>query len=419
LLRATTGTQRVSPRRRIIPTLVAIAASAALIIGPGDPGPLGARSTYAMDARPASTALDATAVTATAVPASSTTTTTTTTTYSEASSRISYSGTWHYAYSSRYQGGRVKWSRQAGAKAVFAFSGAAVYWYGPTGPTRGKARVYVDGTYVKTVNTYSSSYVARKLLYSVSFANNHTGHLKIVVVGTAGHPIVAIDSFSVKRITSSPTATPTGWTLVQSDDFSGTAVDTTKWTIYSGAGNGGNGVRAASAITEGSGLLTITARMVNGTLVSGGMMDKLNQTYGRFEFRVRTDPDPSLVTSGVVLTWPQSGKWPVDGENDIYETTLDADRTPFKSFVHYGSTNQQYWYIHSGIDGTQWHTMAMEWEPSAIRIYRDGLLVWTVTDANAIPDVPHHLAIQLDAFKQLMTGTVRLLVDWIWIYQKA
>jgi endo-1,3-1,4-beta-glycanase ExoK len=219
--------------------------------------------------------------------------------------------------------------------------------------------------------------------------------------------------------TPTPTATPAGWTLVQSDDFSGTAVDTTKWSIYSGAGNGGNGVRAASAITEGSGLLTITAKMVNGTLVSGGMMDKLNQTYGRFEVRVRTDPDPSLVTSGVVLTWPQSGKWPVDGENDIYETTLDADRTPFKSFVHYGSTNQQYWYIHSGIDGTQWHTMAMEWEPSAIRIYRDGLLAWTVTDVNAIPDVPHHLALQLDAFKQLMTGTVRLQVDWIKIYKRS
>ena len=407
--------------------LAAIAASAALIIGPGDPGPPGARSTYAMDARPASTALGATAVAATAVTASSTIVTTST--YGEASSRISYSGTWSYAYSSRYQGGRIKWSRRAGAKAVFAFSGVAVYWYGPTGATRGQARVYLDGTYVKTVSMYSSSYVARKLLYSASFSSNHTGHLKIVVVGTAGHPIVAIDSFSVKRITPAPTPTPapaptptptaTGWTLVQSDDFNGTAVDTSKWTIYSGAGNGGNGLRAASALSVGSGLLTITARMVNGTLVSGGLSDKLNQTYGRFEFRVRTDPDPSLVTSGVVLTWPQSGNWPVDGENDIYETTLDADRTPFKSFVHYGSTNQQYWFIHSASDGTQWHTMAMEWEPSAIRIYRDGILAWTVTDTNAIPDVAHHLSIQLDAFKQLMTGTVRLQVDWIKIYKRA
>ena len=409
----------MSPSRRFVPSLAVIAASAVLILGPGDPAILGARSAYATNASPTSTSPGASAERTTSVADSTATTTatTTSTSYSETSSRISYSGTWSYAYSSRYLGGRIKWSRQAGAKAVFAFSGVAVYWYGPTGPTRGKARVYLDGTYVKTVNMYSSSYVARKLLYSVGFPSNHTGHLKIVVAGTAGHPVVAIDSFTVKRITSTSTATPAGWTLVQSDDFSGTAVDTTKWTIYSGAGNGGNGLRSASAISESGGLLTITARMVNGTLVSGGLMDKLNQTYGRFEVRVRTDPDPSLVTSGVVLTWPQSGNWPVDGENDIYETTLDADRTPFKSFVHYGSTNEQYWYIHSGSDGTQWHTMAMEWEPTAIRIYRDGILAWTVTDVNAIPDVPHHLALQLDAFKQVMSGTVRLQVDWIRIYK--
>jgi Glycosyl hydrolases family 16 len=413
----------VSPRRRVIPTLVAIAASAALLIGPRDAGALGARSAYATNASPTSTAPGASAVSATSVPDSSaltdTTSTITSTSYSETSSRIRYYGTWSFAYSSHYQGGRIKWSRQAGAKAVFAFSGVTVNWYGPTGSTRGKARVYLDGTYVKTVNMYSSSFVARKLLYSVSFPSNHTGHLKIVVAGTAGHPIVGIDSFTVKRIVSTSTAAPAGWTLVQSDDFNGTAVDTTKWSIYSGTGNAGYGLRAASALSVGSGLLTITAQMLNGSLVSGGITNRFSQAYGRFEFRVRTDPDPSLATSGVVLTWPQSGNWPVDGENDIYETTLDADRTPVRSFVHYGATNQQYWFMHTGLDGTQWHTMAMEWEPSAIRIYRDGVLDWTVTDASAIPDVAHHLSIQLDAFKQSMTGTVRLQVDWIRIYKRS
>ena len=37
--------------------------------------------------------------------------------------------------------------------------------------------------------------------------------------------------------------------------------------------------------------------------------------------------------------------------------------------------------------------MAMEWEPSVIRIYRDGILAWMVTDRTAIPDVAHHLSI--------------------------
>jgi hypothetical protein len=197
----------VSPRR-FIPTLAAIAACAVLIIGPGDPGLLGVRSAHATNASPTSTSSGTTAAGATSV--TGTTTIISSTTYGETSSRISYSGTWSYAYASGYQGGRVKWSRQAGAKAVFAFSGVAVAWYGPTGSTRGKARVYLDGTYVKTVSMYSTSRVARKLLYSVTFPSNHTGHIKIVVVGTAGHPIVAIDSFTVKRATTVTSATPLG-----------------------------------------------------------------------------------------------------------------------------------------------------------------------------------------------------------------
>jgi beta-glucanase (GH16 family) len=211
------------------------------------------------------------------------------------------------------------------------------------------------------------------------------------------------------------------WQLVQSDDFNGSALDTSKWSVYGPwiPGHAGNGIRDGRAITVANGLLTITARMINGTLVSGGMSNRLDQKYGKFEFRVRTDADPTQATSGVVLTWPQSGRWPIDGENDIYETGTDPDRKPVASYIHYGSTNQQYWFHHSGVDGTQWHTFAMEWTPSSIKILRDGAVVWTVTNTTAIPDVAHHLSIQLDAFKSSMSGSVRLQVDWVKIYKMA
>jgi hypothetical protein len=209
-----------------------------------------------------------------------------------------------------------------------------------------------------------------------------------------------------------------GWPLVMSDSFDGSSVDTTKWRVYGPwiPGNGGHGVRDGSAVSVADGLLTITARMVDGTLVSGGMSNKLDQTYGFYEFLVRTDGDPGMSTSGVVLTWPQSQNWPIDGENDIFETTDDPDRDPIKSFVHYGADNKQYWF-HHGARGTNWHAMAMEWDASAIRIYRDGILRWTLTDKAAIPDVAHHLSIQLDAYKNTMSGTVRLQVSWVKIYQ--
>ena len=67
--------------------------------------------------------------------------------YSETSSKITYSGTWRIGRLRGYAGGAAKYSTKAGATASFAFSGSKVVWYGPVGPTRGKARVLVDGTY--------------------------------------------------------------------------------------------------------------------------------------------------------------------------------------------------------------------------------------------------------------------------------
>jgi beta-glucanase (GH16 family) len=205
-----------------------------------------------------------------------------------------------------------------------------------------------------------------------------------------------------------------------SENFDGTSLDLTKWRAFgpNWTGNAGYGLRDGRALSVAGGLLTITAQMLDGKLVSGGIQSRIEQRYGRYEFRVRTDPDPSQATSAVALTWPQSGNWPTDGENDIYETMTAANRTPFGSYVHYSAQNKQYWFQHQA-DGTQWHTMAMEWEPTAIRIYRDGALVWTVTDVNAIPDVAHHLNFQFDAWKNTMTGSVRMQVDDVRIYSRT
>jgi beta-glucanase (GH16 family) len=209
------------------------------------------------------------------------------------------------------------------------------------------------------------------------------------------------------------------WRLLVSDEFDAPALDETKWLVYgpNWSGHAGNGLRDGRSVSMQDGTLTITAQMLDGALVAGGVASRLDRVYGRYEFRVRTDADPSGSTTGNVLTWPQTNNWPIEGENNIYETTTSS-RTPFSSFVHYGATNRQYWFHHDE-DGTQWHTMAMEWEPDAIRIYRDGVHVWTVTDAAAIPDVAHHVVMQLDAIKPTMTGVVRFQVDWMRIYERV
>jgi beta-glucanase (GH16 family) len=220
--------------------------------------------------------------------------------------------------------------------------------------------------------------------------------------------------------TSGPPATDAaGRHLVFDDEFDGNTLETSKWSPYYSAGNGGNGLRRPSALTlDGHGNLVVTAQMVSGQIVSGGMSTKPHFTYGRFETRVRTDIDPTGTMSGVVLAWPQSGRWPEDGELDIYETGAAANtRTPFYSFVHYGASNQQYYFAHNA-DGAQWHTLAMEWSAGAIQIFRDGALVWTVTDNAAIPDVAHLLTVQLDAIAtRSLSGPVTMDVDYVRVYQ--
>lgn len=117
--------------------------------------------------------------------------------YSESSATIAYAGRWSSASYLRYVGGAVKYATRAGATASFTFTGTKVIWYGPVGPTRGQARVLIDGVYVKTVNLNARSFTAHKAVFSRDWSTSGKHTLAIEVVGTAGHPHVAIDQFAV------------------------------------------------------------------------------------------------------------------------------------------------------------------------------------------------------------------------------
>jgi hypothetical protein len=117
--------------------------------------------------------------------------------FSEHSASVVYLGTWASASYLRYAGGAAKYATRAGAAATFTFNGTKVIWFGPVGPTRGQARVLVDGVYVRTVNLQASSFTAHKAVFSKSWSTTGRHTLVIQVVGTAGHPYVAIDEFVV------------------------------------------------------------------------------------------------------------------------------------------------------------------------------------------------------------------------------
>jgi len=116
---------------------------------------------------------------------------------SERSSAIKYARTWKTSLSSSYLDGAVRQSRVTGATASYTFTGSQVAWIAALAPTRGSARVYVDGRHVATVSLYSRTVQTQRAVYTYSWATDGRHRITIRVSGTAGRPRVDVDGFAV------------------------------------------------------------------------------------------------------------------------------------------------------------------------------------------------------------------------------
>jgi subtilisin len=104
-------------------------------------------------------------------------------------------------YASPYAiGGGGAYATRAGSWFRFRFSGAtAVALVGGRGPTRGAAAIYLDGVYVRTVDSWARESSSRWLLFTRN-TDPAVGHtLTIKVLGTPGRPRVDVDAFLVLR----------------------------------------------------------------------------------------------------------------------------------------------------------------------------------------------------------------------------
>jgi hypothetical protein len=107
---------------------------------------------------------------------------------------VHYRGSWPSVSSAAYLGGREHYSRAAGATASITFTGRAFAWVGATGPSRGTARVYVNGTLVATVNLHATSVSSRKIAFAKTWTTSARRTVMIRVSGTSGHPRIDLDS---------------------------------------------------------------------------------------------------------------------------------------------------------------------------------------------------------------------------------
>lgn len=116
----------------------------------------------------------------------------------ETSASIVYRGAWKLAHHGSYGGDAVRYAQSRGASATVRFTGRGVAWHGPIGPTRGKAKVYLDGRYVRTIDLRSGTFDPRATLYRTTWSSIAAHSLTVVVVGSSGRP-VAIDDFTILR----------------------------------------------------------------------------------------------------------------------------------------------------------------------------------------------------------------------------
>jgi beta-N-acetylhexosaminidase len=111
------------------------------------------------------------------------------------SSLVRSSAGWSTVTSTGYSGGVTRYASTAGASASYSFTGTSIGWVAALGPTRGSAKVYIDGTYQATVSLYATTTSLRRIGYVRSWSSQAGHTIKIVVVGTAGHPRVDLDAF--------------------------------------------------------------------------------------------------------------------------------------------------------------------------------------------------------------------------------
>jgi hypothetical protein len=79
------------------------------------------------------------------------------------------------------------------------FTGHSIAVVAPKSPHRGKAKIYIDGKYVVTVNMTSSTSKSRLVAFSQWFPAGGTHTIQFIATGAGAYPRVWLDAFVVGR----------------------------------------------------------------------------------------------------------------------------------------------------------------------------------------------------------------------------
>jgi len=106
-----------------------------------------------------------------------------------------YAGTWATASLSTASGGSLKYTTVKGAWTQYTFTGSGVSWVSYQGPNRGTAGVYLDGKFKMNINLNAATYQPKRIVWAAGWTANGLHTIRIVCLGTTGHPRIDVDAF--------------------------------------------------------------------------------------------------------------------------------------------------------------------------------------------------------------------------------
>jgi len=265
--------------------------------------------------------------------------------------------------------------------------------------------------------------------------------LAVLLIGVANRPqspeAVSARHVALRDADPSGEAMPIGdldgWRQVFTDDFAtdvplgdfpaavadkwGAYPSPTKDTFRHGTYSPG------SVVSVGDGVLNEYIHAEGRVFMVAALLPKVpgtgeqGQMYGRYAVRFKADPIEGYKMAW--LLWPDSGRWPRDGEIDFPERNLVSANV--NGFVHHqgarhGSDQAS---ASAAFDSSAWHTAVIEWSPDLVVFTLDGVEVRRITER--VPRTPMHWVLQtettLTSKRPPKSAAGNVQIDWVAAWQ--
>jgi subtilisin family serine protease/alpha-tubulin suppressor-like RCC1 family protein len=112
---------------------------------------------------------------------------------------VTFAGGWTTVTAMAYSGGSARYASAAGAAASYTFTGRSVALVTTLAPSRGRVRIYVNGTLVTTLDCSSAGTTYQVVAWQRTYSATVTRTVRLVVEGTAGRPRVDLDAFAILK----------------------------------------------------------------------------------------------------------------------------------------------------------------------------------------------------------------------------